>query len=224
MTFPAKFPSLNETSFTDRARTVLIRVIRVAFPHAKVPDAPYERTADFILSEAKASNWFRVSMTQGLNSLDDLADGDFCHLDDERAYAVLKDIESTDFFGFIRRTTVLNFYDDPEVWAALGYQGSSFEHGGYLHRGFDDLDWLPDPRVEEYDGPEEFVAFAEKPGDPIVALPTDTDVPDSTQPAEPPTGVPDQVDGEVRATLSAEQGPHQGAAQAGRSTETAGVR
>ena len=39
--------------------------------------------------------------------------------------------------------------DDPEVWSLLGYEGPSFEHGGYLRRGFDDLDWLPDPRVEE---------------------------------------------------------------------------
>ena len=222
MTFPAKFPSLNDTTFTDRARTVLIRVIRVAFPHAAVPDAPYERTADVILTEAEASTWFRVAMTQGLNSLDDLADGDFCALDDARGYEVLQGIESTDFFGFIRRTTVLNLYDDPEVWQALGYQGSSVEHGGYLHRGFDDLDWLPDPRVEEYDGPETLVEFAEGPGDPVVDLPTDTEVTDSTQPAAP-TGVPDQTDGDLRATLSADQGPHQGAAQAGRSSEKASV-
>ena len=44
-------------------------------------------------------------------------------------------------------------YDDHEVWDLLGYEGSSFDKGGYLHRGFDDLDWLPRPRIEEYDGP-----------------------------------------------------------------------
>ena len=35
------------------------------------------------------------------------------------------------------------------LWPKFGYEGSSFEHGGYLHRGFNDLDWLPDPRVTE---------------------------------------------------------------------------
>ena len=30
-----------------------------------------------------------------------------------------------------------------EGWKKLGYEGSSAEHGGYLHRGFDDIDWLP---------------------------------------------------------------------------------
>ncbi len=123
MTFPAKFPQLNDTQLTEHARTVLIRVIRVAFPHARIPDGPYERTADIILKEAQASNWFRVALTQGLNSLDGLAGGDFCGLDDDDAYRVLKRIEGTDFFGFVRRTTVLNLYDDQEVWAVLGYEG-----------------------------------------------------------------------------------------------------
>ena len=164
MTFPAKYPQLNDTQLTDRARLVLVRVVRVAFPHARVPDGPYERTADIIVKEAAASNWFRVSLTQGLNSLDSLAGGDFCSLDDVSAYKVLKGIEGTDFFGFIRRTTVLNLYDDPAVWEVLGWEGSSFDKGGYVNRGFDDLDWLPEPRIEEYEGPEKFEPIWAGPG------------------------------------------------------------
>jgi hypothetical protein len=40
-------------------------------------------------------------------------------------------------------------YSDREVWQVLGYEGESYDKGGYLHRGFDDLDWLPTPRIEE---------------------------------------------------------------------------
>ena len=58
---------------------------------------------------------------------------------------------STDFFGFIRRTTVLNLYNHADVWNALGYEGASFDKGGYINRGFNDLDWLPEPRIETYD-------------------------------------------------------------------------
>ena len=105
-----------------------------------------------------------MALTQGLNSLDGLAGGDFCSLDDDQAYKVLKRIEGTDFFGFIRRTTVLNLYDDPAVWEALGYEGSSFDKGGYINRGFNDLDWLPEPRIEEYDGPVTFEPIWEGPG------------------------------------------------------------
>ena len=35
-------------------------------------------------------------------------------------------------------------YRDHKVWDRVGYEGSSVEYGGYLNRGFDDIDWLPD--------------------------------------------------------------------------------
>ncbi|WP_211215813.1 hypothetical protein [Microbacterium indicum] len=154
MAYPAKFPQLNDTELTERAADVLVRILRVAFPHERFPDGPYERTAGIILDEARTSTWLRVVLTQGLITIDGLADGDFLALGDDDAVGVLRTIETTDFFGFLRRTAVLNLYDDPDVWAVLGYEGPSFDKGGYLKRGFDDLDWLPDPRIEEYDGEE----------------------------------------------------------------------
>jgi hypothetical protein len=161
MVFPAKYPQLNDTELTEEARSVLIRVIRVAFPHPAFPDAPYERTADTILAEAANSTWFRVAITQGLLTLAHFAGGDFRDLDDDDATKVLRRIEATEFFGFVRRTTVLNLYDDADVWDALGYEGPSFHKGGYIHRGFDDLDWLPAARIETYDGPEKLVEIAD---------------------------------------------------------------
>lgn len=161
MAFPAKYASLNATKLTEDARSILIRVIRVAFPHPAFPDAPYERTADIILAAAEDSTWFRVAITQGLLTLSRLAGGDFRALSDEDATRVLRRIEATEFFGFVRRTTVLNLYDNADVWEVLGYEGASFDKGGYINRGFDDLDWLPDPRIGRYDGPEKLVEIAD---------------------------------------------------------------
>jgi hypothetical protein len=169
-TFPAKYRQLNATRMTDEARTILVRVLRVAFPHPEFPDGPFERTANKILEEANNSTWWRVALTQGLNALNDVSDGDFTSLSDEEALSILRRIETSTFFGFIRRTTVLNLYDDAEVWDALGYEGPSFDKGGYVDRGFDDLDWLPDPRIDEYDGPEKFVAYM--PGRFALGVPT----------------------------------------------------
>ena len=112
---------------TADARSVLIRVIGVAFPHDSVPDGPYERTADTILKAAEDSTWFRISLTQALMTLAHLAGGDFRDLDDDSATSVLRHIESADFFGFIRRTTVLNLYNNADVWDVLGYEGASFD-------------------------------------------------------------------------------------------------
>lgn len=151
MAYPAKYSALNALRLTDEARRTITRIIRVAFPHPEVPDGPYERMADKIITEAEDSTWFRVALTQGLLTLDSLSQEHFLELPDEQALAVLKRLGDLEFFGFIRRTTVLNFYDDPEVWDVFGYEGEAFSKGGYLHRGFNDLDWLPEPRIEESD-------------------------------------------------------------------------
>ena len=218
MTFPAKYPQLNDTQLTERARKVLIRVVRVAFPHTKVPDGPYERTADIIVQEAEASNWFRVALTQGLNSLDGLAGGDFCALDDDQAYKVLKRIEGTDFFGFIRRTTVLNLYDDPAVWEALGYEGPSYDKGGYLNRGFNDLNWLPEPRIEEYDGPVTFEPIWEGPGSGAT-----NGHGGNGDGGNGHAAGDSAVQDNLKATLSTQQDPHEGARPAGSNSQKAGV-
>ena len=152
-------------------------------------------------------------MTQGLNSLDALAGGDFCALDDDTAYKVLKRIEGTDFFGFIRRTTVLNLYDDPEVWAALGWEGSSFDKGGYINRGFNDLDWLPEPRIEEYDGPVKFEPIWEGPGSGAA----------NGHSGNGHAAGDSAVQDNLKATLSTQQDPREGARPAGSNSEKAGV-
>ena len=148
MTYPAKYPTLNETTLTPEARAILKRIIKTAFPHPGFPDEAYERMTSRIVTEADASTWFRVVLTQGLIALGAESEEPFLDLSDERALAVLRRVADLEFFGFIRRTTVLNLYDDPQVWEALGYEGPSFEKGGYINRGFDDLDWLPTPRIE----------------------------------------------------------------------------
>lgn len=158
-TLPAKYRQLNATQMTPDAKRVLVRILRVAFPHPSFPDGPYERTAQKILDEAAESTWWRVALTQGLNALNVVSGGDFTALPDAEALSVLRQVEASTFFGFVRRTTVLNLYDDHEVWEALGYEGPSFDKGGYINRGFNDLDWLPEPRIEEYDGPERLVPY-----------------------------------------------------------------
>jgi len=142
------------------ARTSLVRLLRVAYPHPRFPDGPYERTADEIISQVDSSLWHRLALTQGLESLDAAAGGDFAGLDDEAALTLLQGIADAQFFVFVRGVAVVSLYNDHETWALLGYEGPSYEHGGYIDRGFDDLDWLPDPRITEYDGPEELVEVA----------------------------------------------------------------
>ncbi len=137
---------------SDRARRLLVRLLRVAYPHDRFPDGPYERTAAAIEDAARADAGDDRALTQGLAGLDRAAGGDFLTLDDAAAEALLRDRADEYFFRRIRSTAVVALYDDADVWQLLGYEGPSFDAGGYLHRGFDDLDWLPAARVDEYTG------------------------------------------------------------------------
>ncbi len=61
---------------------------------------------------------------------------------EEERVKLLEDMENSEFFQLIRKDLVVSLYNQKEAWPKFGYEGSSFEHGGYLHRGFDDIDWL----------------------------------------------------------------------------------
>lgn len=127
----------------------LVRVIRVAFPHRAVPDGPYVRTAEHILGLVSTDAYQTALLGQGLDGLDAVRDAPFGELSDDDALTVLRSVEHTPFFVLVRSSTVTFMYSDPELWEAVGYEGPSSHLGGYVDRGFDDLDWLPDPRIEE---------------------------------------------------------------------------
>lgn len=133
---------------TDPAdRRLLVRMIRVMYPHARFGDGPYERTADAVFAEANKSPAQKIAFAEGLEGL---RAGSFEDLDDAVAVEHLKGIEGSPFFATVRGNAVVAFYNDKEVWDALGYEGPSFDQGGYVGRGFNDLDWLPDPRITEF--------------------------------------------------------------------------
>ncbi|NJM30933.1 MAG: hypothetical protein HC855_13295 [Rhizobiales bacterium] len=58
--------------------------------------------------------------------------------------AVLREMETQmpDFFGAVRGSLVTGIYNNQELWPQFGYQGESASQGGYIERGFNDIDWL----------------------------------------------------------------------------------
>ena len=152
MSAPHTGDTINDIEGSDEATETLVALIKAAFPHDGVPDSAYRRAASTVQAAAEDTTWMRVKLAQGLDSLQALADGRFTELTSQEALSLLLRVQHTTFFGFVRQTVVVSLYEDEEVWEVLGYEGPSFDKGGYIDRGFDDLDWLPDPRIEEYDG------------------------------------------------------------------------
>ncbi|MFC5994267.1 hypothetical protein ACFQE5_08580 [Pseudonocardia hispaniensis] len=137
---------------SDQQRRTLVDLLRTAFPHDGFPVGAYQRTADAVLAKAADAPRLLAQLVQGLSDVDQLRGVAFSQLDAETATAVVRGIADTPFFAGIVEVAVVALYDDREVWDVLGYEGPSFDKGGYLNRGFNDLDWLPEPRIEEAEG------------------------------------------------------------------------
>lgn len=92
---------------------------------------------------------WQAQLYQGLNDLDLMRTVPFSELEDDPALTVLRGVQDAPFFVDILNVAGIALYNDAEVWDLLGYPGPSFHKGGYLERGFNDLDWLPEPSVQE---------------------------------------------------------------------------
>ncbi len=124
----------------------MVKAARDIFPHDRFADAIYIRAVT--PWDAKAADpAVKTLLVDGVARLDQDAHDRF-----GVAYAavpweadrvsILQANEKTAFFGKLRGDLVVSLYNQPEVWAKLGYEGSSAEYGGYIHRGFNDIDWL----------------------------------------------------------------------------------
>jgi hypothetical protein len=125
----------------------LVKMARDIYPHDILPDAAYEAavaTIDGQIAEDPA----RVRLADGVRQLDAAAHKTkgrpYLAIDkEEDRVAVLRSIEGSPFFKQVRGGMVTALYNQDALWVKFGYEGSSAEQGGYLHRGFNDLDWLP---------------------------------------------------------------------------------
>lgn len=124
---------------SEHAADTTMRVARVMFPHDMLPDEAYAKVVNALAGEAG-------TVEQGVAALD--ASTPFVELDPDAQLAALQAAEGTDYFELVKSTAVVELYDNPLVWKAFGYEGPSAHLGGYIDRGFDDLDWLPDPPIE----------------------------------------------------------------------------
>ncbi|TCZ56285.1 gluconate 2-dehydrogenase subunit 3 family protein [Roseicella aquatilis] len=136
-------------SLKPATMTVLARAARDIFPHDRFPDRFYIAAVLPYDDQAAGDAALRTLLEDGAARLDAEArrrfGKDYIRLPaEEQRVAVLKAAETTPFFRKLRGDLVVSLYNQKEVWAKLGYEGSSHEHGGYLHRGFNDLDWLPE--------------------------------------------------------------------------------
>ena len=120
----------------------LISVCRTMFPHDTVPDGFYEHVVRKLDEQATRDENFSRFLSDGVESLSREAGSGWAALPAEARLQALERAEQTPFFQTLRSDFVLYFYNNPAIWPLFGYEGPSNDQGGYLHRGFNDIDWI----------------------------------------------------------------------------------
>lgn len=134
---------------------ILTGVARAMYPHDRIPDLHYQRVIAALDAKAAADESVRHVLTEGIGFLATTTGRrpeEFASLLEPEQVAALTRLEHTPFFTAIAAEVVVNLYSQPDVWPCFGYEGPSNDLGGYLNRGFDDIDWLddaPDLRGQE---------------------------------------------------------------------------
>lgn len=124
----------------------LVKMARDLFPHDRIADSFYQKAVAAIDGDVAASDTATL-LSDGVATLDAAANKlkgkRYVDIAEEAdRVAVLKTIESSPFFGKMRGSLVTALYNQKELWPKLGYEGASFDKGGYIERGFSDIDWL----------------------------------------------------------------------------------
>ena len=127
---------------TPEQMATLLQMARDIYPHDHVADELYAVAVKGYDAEAS-----KEMVAAGVAELDAaaVAQGHASYLAagwEEERVAILKAVEGGAFFGTVRAGLVTGLYNQKAVWPLFGYEGESFSQGGYINRGFDDINWL----------------------------------------------------------------------------------
>ena len=145
---PSTTWALELTTLSPSVGRILLKVARHIFPHEALDDAVYALVVKDLDAAAADDEALAGMLAEGAAELNRLAKGDWHTAGTERQAELVAAIQDTPFFEKIRGTAVVSLYNNDMAWAHFGYEGPSWPKGGYLNRGFQDLQWLSDPPVE----------------------------------------------------------------------------
>lgn len=134
--------AVETTTLKPETMATLIQMARDIYPHDRIPDRfyaiavkAYDDAGKAPLIEEGVAALNIVAKAQGFDSY--LAAG----WEKDRV-AMLEAVEQTPFFQTVRAGLVTGLYNQKDIWPVFGYEGESFSKGGYIDRGFNDIDWL----------------------------------------------------------------------------------
>lgn len=126
----------------------LVLLARDIYPHDHIGNSYYVTAITPWDAKAGADPATKTLLVEGIALLDGTAQAkhgsNYADVAwEEQRVAILQEIQGSAFFQKIHGDLVVSLYNQPDLWPKFGYEGSSAEYGGYIHRGFNDIDWLP---------------------------------------------------------------------------------
>ena len=117
----------------------LARFLYLLAPLPALTASDYDAASRSLLDRSSRLPVLRSHLQALLERLDAAA---FMSLSIPAQVALLKSAQGSPEFRYLSNPAwgVLNH---KPAWLRIGYEGASFPLGGYRHRGFDDIDWLP---------------------------------------------------------------------------------
>jgi hypothetical protein len=136
------------TALTPVTLKTLVKVARDIYPHDFLVDSYYITAIKPWDAKAAKDPATKALLEDGVRRLDQDAQDrhKVAYLQvpwEADRVVLLQGVEQTDFFKKVRSDLIVSLYNQEELWPKFGYEGSSAEHGGYIKRGFNDIDWLP---------------------------------------------------------------------------------
>jgi hypothetical protein len=126
----------------------LARMARDIYPHDRLADVYYIKAVGGYDAMAAKDAKLAKLIEDGVAALDAAAQKSqkttyvMVPWENDRV-ALLTAQEKSPLFQKLHGDLLVTLYNNPEVWTKFGYEGSSADKGGYINRGFNDINWLP---------------------------------------------------------------------------------
>jgi hypothetical protein len=134
--------AMQTTALKPETMATLVQMARDIYPHDQVADEYYVLAVKGYDTPEAAE-----AVEAGVAALNAAAQGKghASYLDagwERDRVDILRGMEDSAFFQQVRGGLVTGLYNQKAVWPIFGYEGASFEYGGYIDRGFNDINWL----------------------------------------------------------------------------------
>lgn len=134
--------AMEVTVIKPEEMATLLQMARDIYPHDQVADRFYAVAVKGYDAEDK-----KTLVADGIAELNAAAKAqghaDYLSIGwEEDRVKVLQAVEGGTFFQTVRSGLVTGLYNQKDIWPIFGYEGESFSKGGYIDRGFNDIDWL----------------------------------------------------------------------------------